>query len=184
MIQIQMPGAPPPAVAQPPASTAVLHWPLLMSPRKSPLPQKHVNIRDFLEDPTGELEKLYLTFEIFAKHCSFSHSAVTTSSPGLCLPGAQPTRPPATQASPMPLCSCSLNGSGFPLPQEPGLTLPGPRGQQVHPQSLPSWTPACCSQQTLEECTLPASLYLREEIVTSEPETRVQERAGPQGKRS
>ncbi|XP_032491705.1 ras-specific guanine nucleotide-releasing factor RalGPS1 isoform X10 [Phocoena sinus] len=56
-------------------------------------------------------------------------------------PEPRPTGPLSTPASRRPRFPCSLKGSRFPLPREPGLTLPGPRDQRLPPRNLPSQTP-------------------------------------------
>ena len=190
VLTVQMPAAPrPPApVAQPPASISILHWPLLMSPRKSPLPQKHVNVLDFPEDPTGDLEGIYLTrFDIFVKRCSFLSQFSDHSSccclglriPNLCPPRAQAH---GTSLHPgLPHATLLLLTEGEQIPSSPGAGPHSswPQRPAAAPKEppLPDPPPAVPSRR----CKNPLSLHLYTCMGGGwrQHQTRVQERAGP-----
>lgn len=167
--ETQTPAAPrPPApAAQPPVSISILHWPLLMSPRKTPLPQKHVSVLDFPEDPTGDLEGIYLTrFNIFVKCYSFlsqfsDHRSCCCL--GLLIPNLRPPRAQAHGTSVhagLPQATFPLLTEGEQIPSSPGAGPHSswPQRPAAAPKEppLPDPLPAVPSKR----CKNPLSLHL------------------------
>lgn len=142
---------PPAPVPQPRVSISILNWPLFMSSKKNPLPQKPVSILGFPGTPLQSWKEGFVshTSKTFVKcHSVFSQlrEPIVTWAPlmsnlhlprlsaaGSCLP-----------ASLRPHCSCCIKGSRCPLPawaQKPASALKEPPKQFSAKQSFPSWSP-------------------------------------------